>query len=139
MHAYCLEWMAPNLKNGSRVLDVGCGSGFLLGAFHEMVGDGKNINVVGIEHIQELAQLSVNNLSKGYSAELESEQIKVVCGDGREGYAEAAPYDAIHVGAAAAQVPPALIQQLKVGGMLVIPVGPQGGSQWIMQIIKQDE
>ena len=64
MHAYCLEWMKSNLKTGCKVLDVGCGSGFLLGAFHEMVGDGKSTNVVGIEHIQELAQLSVNNLSK---------------------------------------------------------------------------
>ena len=49
------------------------------------------------------------------------------CGDGREGFAEEAPYDAIHVGATFDQVPPALIQQLKVGGMLLIPIGPEGG------------
>ena len=47
----------------------------------------------------------------------------MVCGDGRQGFAQLAPYDAIHVGAGIDQPPKALLDQLKVGGKLVIPVG----------------
>jgi protein-L-isoaspartate(D-aspartate) O-methyltransferase len=58
MHAYCLEWLNDKLTNGAKVLDVGCGSGYLCAAFYEMT---KNPNsqgrtsVVGIEHIEPLA------------------------------------------------------------------------------------
>ena len=64
MHAYCLEQMKKNLKRGCKVLDIGCGSGFMLAAFHEMVNDGRKTKVVGVEIVEELALLSVNNLSK---------------------------------------------------------------------------
>ena len=52
----------------------------------------------------------------------------MICGDGREGHAEGGPYDAIHVGAAAASVPQPLIDQLADDGILVIPVGPENGN-----------
>ena len=55
-------------------------------------------------------------------------------GDGWEGLSEHAPFDAIHVGAGAATVPSALLAQLAVGGRMVIPVGPQGGLQTLLQI-----
>ena len=55
--------------------------------------------VVGIEHVDVLAQFSQDNLSKSYKHALDSGNIKVVCGDGREGFKECAPYDVINVGA----------------------------------------
>jgi len=60
--------------------------------------------------------MSINNLAKAYSNELNGGQIQIVCGDGRQGYAQEGPYDVIHVGAAAPKVPPALVEQLSVGG-----------------------
>ena len=55
-------------------------------------------------------------------------------GDGREGWQADGPYDAIHVGAAAAVIPEALIEQLAPGGRLICPEGPQGQNQYLVQI-----
>ena len=138
MHAYCLEWLNSKLTPGSKVLDVGSGSGYLCAAFYEMVKiSDASTQVVGIEHIEPLAQLSITNLKKSYLSELESGKIKIICGDGRLGYIDEAPYDAIHVGAAAKEIPFQLIEQLKIGGKLIIPVGED--NQEIIMLTRLDE
>lgn len=88
---------------------------------------------VGIEHIQELTSTSLKNIRKDQPGLLESERVVITTGDGRKGYPEKAPYDAIHVGAAADGVPEALHQQLKTGGRMIVPVGPEGGAQYLEQ------
>ena len=107
MHAFCLvrnillpfsqEWLKDALKPNGRALDVGSGSGYLVAAFYEMMD--KQGKVVGIEHMQGLVDDSISNLRRNYEKEIDNGDIIVKCGDGRLGYKDFAPYDAIHVGA----------------------------------------
>jgi len=136
MHAMCLELMLPNLQNGSVALDVGSGSGYLVAAMAQLVKPkGK---IYGIDHVKELVDFSVANIRRDDEKLLQHLDIKV--GDGRQGWAEKGPFDAIHVGAASVEIPDALKKQLKIGGRLVIPVGRSGDQQLLMiERVKEKE
>ncbi|XP_065564487.1 protein-L-isoaspartate(D-aspartate) O-methyltransferase-like isoform X3 [Artemia franciscana] len=135
MHAYALELLHEQLKSGGKVLDVGSGSGYLSACFAMMVGEkGK---VIGIEHVPNLVTQSIKNIEKHAPELIASGRVKISVGDGRKGYEPEAPYNAIHVGAAAEQgVPDELIKQLAPGGRMVIPVGNKLGMQALEQIDK---
>ena len=137
MHAYCLEVLRDHLKEGGRALDVGFGSGYLTVAMSKMMGD-KGV-AVGIEHIKELCDFAKKNISKNHKKLLDEKKLVLVNGDGRYGYKELAPYNCIHVGAAAEEVPKDLIDQLANGGRLVIPVGGQYAGQYINVIDKDKD
>ena len=136
MHAYALEVLEEKLEKGAKVLDVGSGSGYLAACFAVMVGStGK---VTGIDHIKGLVDDSIENVNKWDPQQIKSGHIELITGDGRQGYSKNAPYDAIHVGAAADGIPNALYEQLAPGGRMIVPVGPEGGTQFFTQVDKDE-
>jgi protein-L-isoaspartate(D-aspartate) O-methyltransferase len=123
--AYMTEQL--RLAPGDRVLEVGTGSGYQAAVLAEIVRD-----VYSIERIPELARTAAARLARlGYA------HVHVREGDGTQGWPEAAPYDAIIVTAAAADIPPALIAQLKLGGRLIMPVGGSWETQVLMLLVRK--
>jgi protein-L-isoaspartate(D-aspartate) O-methyltransferase len=104
------------------ILDIGCGSGYLLGCFSALIPN-KKTKVIGIEHIEELVDRAIENLIKDKKKDLlDRGLIEVIKGDGRDGYEKGSrKYDLIHVGACAKELPQKLIDQLKAPGRLIIP------------------
>ncbi len=103
------------LDGDERVLEVGTGSGFQTALLALLAGE-----VYSIERVESLAAGARERLR---GIDVEVERVHLRTGDGSRGWPEAAPFDAILVGAAAPSVPTALEEQLAEGGRMVVPVG----------------
>ena len=114
------------LKSDARVLEVGTGSGYQTAVLAELVGE-----VFSVERVVDLAETAEKRL-----AELGYDNVRVSCADGWGGWPEHAPYDAIIVTAAAAEVPDALVDQIRPGGCLVIPIGAPEVTQFLTLVKK---
>ena len=104
---------AAEIKPGDKVLEIGAGSGYQTALLAELAAQ-----VIALERYSTLADSAQATLQRlGYR------NVVVVEGDGTLGWEPAAPYDAMIVSAAAPRIPPLLLEQLAIGGRLVIPIG----------------
>jgi len=128
---FIVAWMTEllEIESGDKVLEIGSGSAYQAAVLAELTDQ-----VYTMEIIEELEKSAEERLGRlGYT------QVKVKHADGYFGWEEHAPYDAIIVTCAPDHIPQPLIQQLKNGGRMVLPVGPPGGYQSLWLITKQDD
>lgn len=119
--ARILELLSPYLPVGAKILDIGCGSGYLTACLAVMTGT--NGVVVAIDHIPQLVKLTAAGLHRDKPGYIETNRIKLAVADGRFGYAKEAPYDLIFVGALSKRIPQKLVDQLKPDGCVIMCLG----------------
>ncbi|HMD17839.1 MAG TPA: protein-L-isoaspartate(D-aspartate) O-methyltransferase [Terriglobales bacterium] len=119
------------LQSSDRVLEVGTGSGYVTALLSLLSAE-----AYSVERHAQLAALAESTLYR-----LRYRNVKIRVGDGGQGWAEYAPFDAILVSAATAEMPPALFEQLREGGRMMLPVGPPSSQelQLILKICGQAE
>ena len=119
---------AAGLKPGARALEIGTGSGYGAAVLSRIAAE-----VYTVERVGALAAAARASLAKlGYA------NVHVLEGDGSLGWADHAPYDAIVVTAGGPRVPRTLLNQLAVGGRLVMPVGPVARHQRLVRVTRTD-
>jgi protein-L-isoaspartate(D-aspartate) O-methyltransferase len=120
---------AAGIGAGDHVLEIGAGSGYAAAVIGRIAK-----SVVAIERHHELAELAAGRMRRlGYG------NVHIVEGDGSRGWPEDAPFDAILAAASGSHVPQALIDQLKPGGRLVMPLGGRWSVQSLVKITKRED
>ena len=120
---------AAGVTSGERVLEIGAGSGYAAAVIGRIAAE-----VFAIERHAELAELARERMrSLGY------DNVRIIEGDGTHGYPSAAPFDAILAAASGSHVPQQLLNQLSVGGRLVMPIGEPRAVQHLVRVRRLGE
>lgn len=125
-YVVALMTQSAKLHPGDRVLEIGTGSGYQAAVLAEIVKEVYTIEIIGI----------LADSARGLLSRLGYKNVHVRHGDGYQGWAEAGPFDAILVTAAAPKIPEPLIDQLKMGGRIVMPLGGEFQVQDLLLITK---
>ncbi len=139
-HMVAIMNEALQLQIGQKILEVGAGSGWHAAVLAEIIApkDAPRSewgHVYTVEINQVLADVARKNImNTGYS-----DRVSIVVGDGSKGYQEKAPYDRVIVACAAPEVPKPLIEQLKPGGIVIIPVGSASLFQTLYKVTKEPD
>jgi protein-L-isoaspartate(D-aspartate) O-methyltransferase len=125
---YVVAYMTEQLRlqPQHRVLEIGTGSGYQAAILSRLARE-----VISVERYRTLA-----NAARIRLATLGYNNVEVVLGDGFAGVPEKAPFDRIMITAAAENVPDTLVAQLAEGGLMILPLGPHDGSQYLVRISK---
>ena len=123
--AFMTQALEPRVVD--RILEIGTGSGYQAAVLGELVAE-----VYSIEIVEALARRAAADLKR-----LGVKNVKVRAGDGYAGWPEAAPFDAIIVTCAPESVPRPLVDQLRDGGRMIVPVGRAGGDQVLYLLTKR--
>lgn len=128
---YIVAYMTEKLELGERpkVLEIGTGSGYQAAVLSKLCR-----RVYTIERYR-----SLQRLAEQHFLELGISNVTTLLRDGSKGWPEQAPFDAIIVTAAARKTPEVLIEQLKIGGIMVFPVGESTEDQRLMRVVRQEE
>ncbi|ASJ15597.1 protein-L-isoaspartate O-methyltransferase [Thermococcus chitonophagus] len=129
-HMVAIMLELAKLKPGMNVLEIGTGSGWNAALISYLV----KRDVYTIERIPELVEFAKRNLERAGV-----KNVHVILGDGTKGFPPKAPYDVIIVTAGAPRVPDPLVEQLKPGGRLIIPVGSYHMWQELLEVIKKKD
>ena len=120
---------ALDLRPHHRVYELGTGSGYQAAVLAEIVDE-----VYTVEIVSQLARRARRTLD-----ELGYDDVHVRAGDGWAGWPDAAPFDRIIVTAAAPELPQTLLDQLRSGGKMILPLGPDGGRQELILVEKTED
>jgi protein-L-isoaspartate(D-aspartate) O-methyltransferase len=127
---YVVAYMSEHLRvqADDRVLEIGTGSGYQAAVLSRLARE-----VISVERYRTLADTARNRLaSLGY------DNVAVRVGDGLAGVPERAPFDRIMITAAAETIPDALVGQLAIGGVMLLPLGPHAGAQQLVRLTKDE-
>jgi protein-L-isoaspartate(D-aspartate) O-methyltransferase len=119
---------ALNVSDRDKILEIGTGSGYQTAVLARLAR-----RVYTIDRFRTLVQAAESRFRT-----LRLSNITTLVGDGTRGWPEQAPFDGIIVTAAAEHVPEALLRQVKLGGVLVIPVGPADGAQRLLKVVRTE-
>jgi len=120
---------AAGISAGDKVLEIGAGSGYAAAVISRIAG-----KVVAIERQHELVRIAEGRMKRlGY------DNVRIVEGDGTLGFPSEAPFDAIVAAASGSHVPKPLLEQLRPGGRLVMPLGDPHSIQSLVKVTKRDD